>query len=141
MVLRARCPASSWTSRRETYLFLDISLNHDADQPHKEHWQIHAHGLVLNLSAKAKKKLAKALRRGRPGRGIPLLLDEITDLPGWLEYMSKPRFRKRMPNPDSMPSETPQRDLTLKEDGELNRWLRKYRVDQLQGKIGKEVWS
>lgn len=119
--------------RAKLYLFIDISLNKAAGPSLEDHWQIHAHGLVLNLSLKAKKKLARALGKQERTHCCPLVVKPMWQLSGWLEYMSKPRFKKRMPNPDSMPSATPQRKLTLKEDYELNRWLRQYRVDQLQG--------
>ncbi|MFG6083648.1 hypothetical protein ACEUZ9_005369 [Paracoccus litorisediminis] len=119
-------------------LWMDVSLN--CGRKVKEHWQIHHHGVVFGLSDEQKKALAKALRSDQESRKYPLLVEEIYDLKGWLEYMSKPTFVNRETAQLRYSKITQKTRLSLSEENELAEWLSRYRVTQREARIGKEYW-
>ena len=125
--------------KAKVFLLMDISLNCGAKV--KDHWQIHFHGVVVGLAEKDKKKLAKSLRETqKAARGYALVVKEIYDLKGWLEYMSKPAFVSRETAQFHYGTLIQKDRLSISEENELADWLSSYRSDQRKAQVGREYW-
>ncbi len=125
-------------SGAKALFWMDISLNFGSEV--EEHWQIHYHGIVVDLSDGRKKALAKALRSDQESRNYPLVVEELYDPKGWLDYISKPTFVSRETAQLRYGTTTQKDWLSVSEENELASWLCGSRTDQRQSQVGKGKW-
>jgi len=85
-------------------LCVDVSLERRIGEP--DHWQWHVHGLIWGLDKETHGRLCDRFAWSKKdgeesGRKRPVQCKRVTDIIGWLAYMSKPEFKIGEPRIDS----------------------------------------
>lgn len=111
------------------FYFVDVSRNEPKDGK-KAYWQIHVHGVIWRLSGKAKSQLKKALKGDGKAVHKPLLIKRMDDPLGWLAYIAKPNFFRRIDTFDEEGNRNTigRPILPPEQEALIARWLSRYRV-------------
>lgn len=117
-------------------IVLDISFNLAANINGEDHWQIHFHCMIGNVSNQEWANIREFLRKNSGRRS--LYLEEVYNPIGQLAYMAKPNFSLRESYIDKK-GELNSRNNTLTIDHELElaEWLASYKVHSRIVKIGQ----
>ena len=114
----------------------DFSWNEPEDG-REGYWQVHLHGVIWNLSRKAKRQLRKVLKKGADEGDRPLKVTRLRTPARWLAYISKSNFQRRI----SVIGKDGERDtkdeaLLLSQEVELALWLSLHKVNKRFFTIG-----
>ncbi|TNC66555.1 hypothetical protein [Rubellimicrobium roseum] len=110
------------------FFFVDVSQN-EPKRGKKGYWQVHVHGVIWKLSEKAKSRLKAALKSLGKSVHKPLLTKHMDDPVGWLAYMAKPNFFRRINTVEEDGGRNiTGRPLPPEQEVSIARWLSRYKV-------------
>jgi hypothetical protein len=123
-------------------LRVECSLERRIDQP--DYWQWHVHGLIWGFNKQSYGKLRDAVAWPKKsseevGCVRPAQCKPVTDLLGWLAYMSKPELKICEPRIDSNGQQIrTKRTVTIQQEVEFARVLSKFKASQCVFYVGTD---
>lgn len=117
------------------WLVVDVSFNVESHIDGIDHWQIHFHCIVKNVSPREWEKVGLAI--AKDGGQRRLYVKDVTDPIGQLAYMAKPNFARRVSIFDHKGRRNTRIEpLSADQELELAEWLSSYQASSRIIRIG-----